>query len=60
MCSMEERLSAQWQRLTSLTMIVRGELVCYLAGMEMRGPGAKSAPRAFELDGILLHFLARI
>jgi len=40
MCSMEERLSAQWQRLTSLTMIVRGELVCYLAGMEMRGPGA--------------------
>jgi len=28
--------------------------------MEMRGPGAKSAPRAFELDGILLHFLARI
>jgi hypothetical protein len=31
-----------------------------LAGMEMRGPSAKSAPRAFELDGILLHFLARI
>jgi hypothetical protein len=23
-------------------------------------PGAKSTPRAFELDGILLHFLARI
>jgi hypothetical protein len=31
-----------------------------LAGMEMRGPGAKSLRRAFELDGILLHFLARI
>jgi hypothetical protein len=31
-----------------------------LAGMEMRGPGAESTPRAFELDGILLHFLARI
>jgi hypothetical protein len=31
-----------------------------LAGKEMCGPGAKSTPRAFEIDGILLHFLARI
>jgi hypothetical protein len=31
-----------------------------LAGIEMRGPGAKSAPQAFELDGILLHFVAQV
>jgi hypothetical protein len=31
-----------------------------LASMEMRGPGAKSTPQAFEVDGILLHFLTRI